>query len=179
MKKKSGLIGLTIVVLIAVAVAWWLNMRPRPLMDANIDSSNGAHYTIKLPSDLKPATFNPAASLEYASEERELYAMIIDESKEKISSFGLDYDLDTYMKIALRSVDSTGMHMLNKMNIGTDKGLQAEVKSRYKGKEVVYKLTCIETPRYFYQILVWTLDSKFEKNKSDMDAMIQSFKERN
>ena len=103
--------------------------------------------------------------------------MVIDESKAKIISFGLDYDLDTYMKIATRAIDNDGVYPNKTFVLNGNKAIQTEIKAETKGKKMVYKLTCVETPKFFYQILEWTNESALGQNKSDMDKMADSFKE--
>ncbi|MGL5892493.1 MAG: hypothetical protein ACRC3B_21555, partial [Bacteroidia bacterium] len=130
-----------------------------------------------LPSVMSPAVFNDNASLQYADTKGELYVMVIDESKDKIASFGLDYDLETYMKIALRTLDSTGLYRTTTRTIGNCKALQADVKASFKGKNVVYQLTAIESETSFYQVLIWSLDSRYDSNKTEMEKIIASFRE--
>ncbi|MGL5889367.1 MAG: hypothetical protein ACRC3B_05750, partial [Bacteroidia bacterium] len=93
MKNRKSLLAVLVVVLVAAAAAFWLMNRPSPRMSAVIDSMNGSHYALELPSVMSPAVFNDNASLQYADTKGELYVMVIDESKDKIASFGLDYDL--------------------------------------------------------------------------------------
>lgn len=126
---------------------------------------------------MEPARINENASLEYQDENKQLYAVVIDESKAKIISFGLDYDLETYMKIAGRSLDSTGLYLNKSVTINKYKALQTEIKAKLKGKNMVYRLTCIETPRYFYQVLLSSSEDRFESNKDDMEKIVASFKE--
>lgn len=152
-------------------------------MHADITSSNGSHYALDLPTGFEPADFvdydsmKYQPSLEYENKARDLHVMVIDESKAKIISFGLDYDLDTYMKIASRQLDSAGLYVNKPMNVNNFKALQTEIKGKVKGKINVYRLTCLETPKFFYQLLLWTSDEKYESNKNDMEKIVGSFKE--
>lgn len=177
MKKRNSLIAIVLIVLAGAAAVFFLMNRPTPRMPTAIESRNGSSYTLDLPSTLSPASFNDEASLQYADATRELYVMVIDESKEKIASFGLDYDLETYMKIALRTLDSTGLYRNSTRNIGPCKALQTEVKTTYKGKNVAYQLTCIESTTSFYQVLIWSLESRYESNKEEMERILTSFRE--
>jgi hypothetical protein len=179
MKNRKSLLAVVLVVLIAAAAAFWLMNRPSPRMSAVIDSMNGSHYALDLPSTMNPAVFNDNASLQYADTKAELYVMVIDESKDKIASFGLDYDLETYMKIALRTLDSTGLYRTTTRTIGSCKALQADVKAVFRGKNVIYQLTTIESETSFYQILIWSLDSRYDSNKAEMEKIIASFHETN
>lgn len=181
MKKITGnrrrLISVVVIVLLTIAVVTWLLSKTGGFMPADVTSSNGSHYQVEIPVTMEPSRLNENASLEYADENSELYAVVIDESKAKIISFGLDYDLETYMKIAGRALDSTGLYLNKSIKVGNFNALQTEIKANFRNKKVVYLLTCIETPKHFYQVLVWTLDDRYEGNKADMERMINSFKE--
>lgn len=156
----------------------WL-MRGPKMMTADVTSSNGARYEMLMPNDMEPSHINDsAASLEYQNAKRELFIEVIDESKAKIISFGLDYDLETYMKICTRNIDKEGLYVNKPMTINGNKALQTEIKAaNSKGKLMEYKLTCVETQKFFYQILTWTPEVSFSSNNTDMEKMVNSFKE--
>lgn len=150
-------------------------------MLASVNSSNGARYSLELPKGFGPADFNDTlpdeGSLQYENAAIGLHIFVLDESKAKIISFGLDYDLETYMKIATRAQDKDGVYVNKPVTINGNKALQTEIKEITNGKKQVYKLTCIETQKFFYQILIWSDEDKYDSNKDDMEAMINSFKE--
>lgn len=150
------------------------------MMLASVNSSNGSQYSLELPKNFVPAHFNdtlPEMSLQYENADRGLHILVIDESKAKIISFGLDYDLDTYMKIATRAQDEEGVYVNKPVTINGNKALQTEIKEITNAKKQVYKLTCIETQKFFYQVLIWSDEDKYDSNKGDMETMINSFRE--
>lgn len=177
-KRRKILLIIVFLLLILGAVCLWL-MRGPKMMSADVTSSNGARYELFLPNDMEPSHVNDsAASLEYQNVKRQLFIEVIDESKAKIISFGLDYDLETYMKICTRTIDNEGLYVNKSLTINGNKALQTEIKkANSKGKLIEYKLTCVETPKFFYQILIWTPDNSFSANKADMEKMVNSFKE--
>lgn len=166
-----------IILLLLVCVGTWLLAGGSGYMSADVTSSNGSRYALEIPSSMKPANINDNASLQYEDEARGLYVVVIDESKAKIISFGLDYDLDTYMKIASRTLDSAGLYVNKPVTVNGYKALQTEIKGKSKGQDVVYKLTCLESPKFFYQVLVRSEASKFDSNNRDMEKITNSFKE--
>jgi hypothetical protein len=177
-RKKTFLIILGALLLTAVAL-FLLIQRKGPL-HADITSSNGARYSVMLPPGFVPAHFNdtlPEMSLQYEDAKRALHVLVIDESKAKIISFGLDYDLDTYMKIATRTLDKDGLYVNKPLTINGYKTLQTDLNLTMKNVKKVYRLTCVETTKYFYQVLVWSDENNFASNKDDIDKIINSFKE--
>lgn len=174
-KRKKLVAGIILLLLVCAGV--WLLAGGSGYMSADVTSSNGSRYAVELPSSMKPANINDNASLQYEDEARGLYVVVIDESKAKIISFGLDYDLDTYMKIASRTLDSAGLYVNKPVTVNGFKALQTEIKGKSKGKEVIYKLTCLESPKFFYQVLLRSEASGYESNSSDMDKITNSFRE--
>ncbi|CAN5258124.1 hypothetical protein BH09BAC5_BH09BAC5_25630 [soil metagenome] len=166
-------------ILIPFLVFFWL-VGNRSFVPAVVASSNGAHYGINLPKGFSPAHFNdtlPEMSLQYENKDRDLHVLVIDDSKAKIISFGLDYDLETYMKIATRILDQDGVYANKSLVINGNKAIQTEIKVNQKTKKKIYLLTCIETTKYFYQLLVWSGEEKYDSNKADMEMIVNSFKE--
>lgn len=173
-------IGILIaLLLIGGLVAWMIYINSDNMLDVKVASSNGSNYSLELPPDMEPAYFNDNASFQYHGIDSSYSFMIIDDSKEKIASFGLDYDLDTYMKIATRSLDSAGMYVNTKIEVNGMPALQATIKGKRDGAETTFILTCVETPRFYYQLVCWTPTAKYEINKPVLEAMINSFREEN
>jgi hypothetical protein len=178
-KRRRILFSIIFIFLVLGIFFLWL-LRGHKMMTADIVATNGSHYTMLLPDNMEPShTNDSAASLEYKDDERKLYIEVVGDSKAKIISFGLDYDLDTYMKIATRQLDNEGLYVNKPQTINGFKSLQAEITKKNKmGQNIHYKLTCIETQKFFYQVLIYTPDNLYEKNKTDMEKMVASFKEK-
>jgi hypothetical protein len=180
MQKRKKTLFIVLGALLLVAVALFLLIQRRGPLHADITSSNGARYSVVLPPGFIPAHFNdtlPEMSLQYEDAKRALHVLVIDESKAKIISFGLDYDLDTYMKIATRTLDKDGLYVNKPLTVNGNKAFQTDIKQTTKNVKKVYRLTCIETTKYFYQVLLWSDEDNFASNKDDMDKIINSFKE--
>ena len=144
------------------------------------DSASGSHYVLEVAPDMESSYFgNDNAAFQFTSEKDGYSMMVIDDSKEKIASFGLDYDLDTYMKIATRSLDSAGLYVNAKIEVNGQQALQATVQGKRDGVATTFILTCVETPTFYYQLVCWSAADKFEANKPKLEALINSFKEEN
>lgn len=174
-------IGLLIaIILVAGFLVWLAFFYEGGMMKAEVESAGGAKYSLQIPPDMQPAYFNnDNAAFQYHSETGNYSMMVIDDSKEKIASFGLDYDLDTYMKIATRTLDSAGMYVNAKIEVNGMDALQATVQGKRDGVPTAFILTCVETPTFYYQLVCWTPADKFEVNKAVMEGMINSFAEEN
>jgi len=171
-------IGL-LILLLTGALAWIIILDRDALLKTSVASANGSNYKLELPGDMLPDQLNDNASVQYSDATTGISLFIIDDSKEKIASFGLDYDLETYMKISTRTLDSVGLHVNSRIDIDGHPALQTEIEGKRKSENCKFILTCIETPTFYYRFVVWSPSDRFESNKSAMEAIIQSFSEEN
>jgi len=171
-------IGLLIaILLIAGFLVWLVFFHADGMMRADVASANGSNYSLEMSPDMEPVYYNDNASFQYHSENDNYTMMVIDDSKEKIASFGLDYDLETYMKISTRSLDSAGLYVNTKTEVNDYPALQATIQGSREGVSTTFILTCVETPTFYYQLICWTPTDKFEINKPKLEGMINSFRE--
>lgn len=173
-------IGLLIaILLLAGFLVWLVFFRVDGMMKADVTSASGSNYSLEIAPDMEPVYVNDNASFQYKCEADNYTMIVIDDSKEKIASFGLDYDLDTYMKIATRALDSAGMYVNTSVEVNGVKALQSTIQGKRDGVAATFILTCVETPTFYYQLVCWTPADKFDANKSKLEGMINSFKEEN
>ncbi|MCK6639308.1 MAG: hypothetical protein L6Q81_04420 [Bacteroidia bacterium] len=173
-------IGIAVLILLVAGALAWIILADRDShLKTSVASANGSNYKLELPGGMLPDQLNENASIQYSDESSGISFFIIDDSKEKIASFGLDYDLETYMKISTRTLDSTGLHVNSRIEVGGHPALQTEIDGKHAGKDCRFILTCIETPTFYYRLVIWSPSEKFEANKGEMDALILSFSEEN
>lgn len=61
-------------------------------------------YSVLIPEYLSPAVgMHEQASLQYQNEEKEIYVLVIDESKADMQAYDLNYDIETYYKNIVNS----------------------------------------------------------------------------
>ena len=118
---------------------------------------------------------NDVADLQMGNLLKEAYAIIISESKmdfEDLSLQGhsditrsmLREGLDNYNESGPEYLDNNEFPMLRYRLTGTAEGVH-----------ITYWHVTIETAAYYHQMILWSLKSKFAKNKADFNAVIQSF----
>ncbi len=177
-RKRIGL--LIAIFLLAGFLVWLVFFRQDGMKNVRADSASGAHYSLEVPPDMEPTYFNnDNAAFQFTSEKSGYSMMVIDDSKERIASFGLDYDLETYMKIATRTLDSAGLYVNSTIDVNGGKALQATVQGKRDGVATTFILTCVETQAFYYQLVCWSPNDKFEANKPTLEGLINSFKEEN
>lgn len=146
-------------------------------------------YSMDIPQHMKKTTIlNEEASLQYLNVYKEMYVIVIDESKENFrDSFERlgEYDTTLSMVQNYRNVQTQLMaeHCTimersrpESMHIN---GLDAEmltVEARVNGIDVSHLLTFVEGTDNVYFIMAWTMKSKKERYMKDFRTMAKSFK---
>jgi len=140
-------------------------------------------YTIDIPDYLTPCTdIHEYASLQYKNEEKDIYAMVLDERKKTMVNYNLDYDTnEDYKNIASQpfkdNIQNSKIEIPGRQEIDGKKALVTEILGNVNDKNAFYRMAIIESPYAFYQILVWTKAEYKEKYMADITRVIESFKE--
>lgn len=123
---------------------------------------------------------NDVAILQAANPISEMYVIVISESKE---DFADTTTLDDYVSLSHDGLAKNVSEADSKTPVPTQVSGHSAREYQLSGTvdrvKVVYLCTVVETPTHFYQILTWTLPSRFKNNESTMRSVTQSFKEVN
>lgn len=140
-------------------------------------------YSIAIPEYLTATSgMHANASAQYLNEEKEVYLLVIDEVKEDMEAYDLDYDLDTYYKNIVSTpfkdfIKGGKISIPGRQEINGSKALITEIEGEIDGVLIFYKLAVIETEKKFYQIVTWTKANQKETYEKDMLKIIESVKE--
>ncbi|CAN5222388.1 hypothetical protein BH20ACI1_BH20ACI1_24640 [soil metagenome] len=108
----------------------------------------------------------------------EQYMVIIRDDR---TDFGKNFTLDTITEIArdnfTKAATETSLTDPIPVTINGYSAKQFETSGEVENIKIKYLYAIVETPNSFYQILTWTLNSKFDENKSTFLEVINSFKE--
>lgn len=108
----------------------------------------------------------------------ELYVVVMSNNK---ADFTTDVTLDSLTQI-LRKNMSESVQQAESSNptstyISGNPARQFEMSGAVDGIKIKYIYTVVEAPKYYYQIISWTLASRFDGNKSKLLEVVDSFKE--
>jgi hypothetical protein len=123
-----------------------------------------------LHEDAQLQAFNPS---------KEMYVIVLSENKADLPE---DMTLAKHSEITrniltgnLRNSEVTGPTAVTK--VGDYSATQYKIVGRISGIDVAYLHTTVETGDRFHQILTWTLPEDFDQNESELQTVIQSFRE--
>ena len=138
-------------------------------------TSSDNFVKVKIPADWKETQLNDAAVLQYGNEDKGVYFMILNDSKEDIDGWNLKKHSFITLAKLLDGVSSPVIEGPKTVSAGNLRGIQYSIKGSVQGQMIFYLHTTFETDDTFSQVLTWTLPSQFEKNKAIMNQVISSF----
>lgn len=147
-------------------------------------------YSLELPEFLtKTSGLNQDATLEYQNLEKEFYIIVIDEPIGEFNKAIQESEIaDLYSPdltgyslyvsdVFLETVDIISETPLTDVTINGLKGKHMEIEGSVGGVDVFYFYTMVQGAKDYYQVLTWTLLSKKEEHKEEMQKIVNSFKE--
>jgi hypothetical protein len=63
------------------------------------------------------------------------------------------------------------------VTVNGNPGVQYEITGKVSNIDITYLHTTVETPQNFHQVLAYTAQGEFEKNRGEMEQVINSFQE--
>jgi hypothetical protein len=145
--------------------------------DMILKSTDGQSQII-LPGGWKEhPKLNDAAQLQASNLTKNLYVVVLTESKEDFDNLSLAEHSAITRNRLLESLTAYEVKGPWNLNIKGTPAIQFEIRGLAKNFNVAYLHTTVETAKNFHQILAWTSKSGFEKNRAELERIIDSFLE--
>jgi hypothetical protein len=126
-------------------------------------------------------TLNESASLQYSCAAKEMYIIVIVDSKKELADAGSNYTLQSYYdfsaKNILSMVENSNKETAKKSKVNGNAALLGTITGQFNGYDIFYRLCIVESKDNFYQVLSWTLASNKKTYGKDIDKMLKSLKE--
>lgn len=135
-------------------------------------------YSVELPDYLTEAKdLNDAAEVQYENNIKEIYFILIRESKDE----AVGYTYDSYCDFVKDNFhDGAGNHVENTV-LEKINGLlccQFEVFGQINDIEIYYNVAVYEGKNDFYQLVGWTIKGRMVEYKTDLERIVKSLKEK-
>jgi len=143
-------------------------------------TSEDGFCQLEVPNDWSlQSDLNDYANIQAANFHEDLYVITISEYK---IDFTDDYTLESYSDISLQNfADGVTDFVITsgptRLEINGQRALQYEIRAESEGANVVAIITIVNGDKGFHQIMTWTILSKYEKNKSLLKSVTNSFRE--
>ena len=169
---KGVSINLIVVVLFTGLVACDLLSR-KPKKVIFLEDS----FSVMMPATWSKRTdLNDNADLQIGNPFKEAYAIIVSENKMDFDNLTLEGHSNltrSFIKKSLLKYQESEPEYLT--TIGKLRALRYRLTGTIEGLNVVYWHVTLETKKYYHQMLIWSLKSKFANNEADFNDVIRSF----
>lgn len=144
----------------------------------------GHEFSVSVPEYMtKTKELNSNASIQFMNALKEAYTIVLDESKDDHKLAGIKFNIDDYYDDLMTNF----VKGLTNVDIGEpmkfkEKGFNYKQVQMYATSDKVnisYLITCIETEKYFYRIICWTVKENKSKLINDFIKISTSLRERN
>jgi len=138
------------------------------------DAACGCELTLPL-GVRQSEDLHPEAELMAMSAVSEVYLIVLTEPKDEFEPLGLA----GYYELVVGYMIATGAQPTVELEETTVDGLPAirqQLLGTIDDAEIVYEVLLVDAPQSFYQIVSWSLRSRYDGNKADMVDMLRSFR---
>ena len=135
-------------------------------------------FSVIMPSSWSVRSdLNDVADLQMGNPLKEAYTIIISENKMDFDDISMEEHSEitrSMIKQGLKNCHESNQEFLD---IGGNRAVRYRLTGTMDGLNIVYWHVTLETEDHYHQMLLWSLKSKFSKNRADFDSVIQSFEE--
>lgn len=147
-------------------------------LNGNILKASDGQSQITLPEGWIPiSSLNEKAELQAGNRASIMYVAVLTESRADFENMDIQKHSDTTrdsLKSALTAINEQGPF---KITVGGFSAIQYEIIATFENVKLGYLHTTVESSKNYYQIIAWTLYSKFVSQKNVLNSVIASFKE--
>jgi hypothetical protein len=117
------------------------------------------------------------AQLQATNSYGDMYLVVFSEKKDRYSGVTLDDYSEVTRGNVLETLTSPSISRPKQITMDGNQAVQYTIRGYTKGSKIAYVHTAVESPLYFHEIIVWTPDARFERNRFALENAISSFKE--
>ena len=132
---------------------------------------------ITVPAHWDKLELNDAAEIEVGNPGDEAYLIVLNEAKEDLYGWNLEKHSRVTMGKLLAGMTFPTISAPKAITIRKSPAVQYEIRGAVDNLNLVYIHTTVDGPKYFSQILAWTLSSKADTIKPQLLEAINTFRE--
>jgi hypothetical protein len=120
---------------------------------------------------------NDVAEIQAAYRSSDMYVVVIRDEKADLFEVDLKKFAELGRDSLLEDKKEVQVSDAAPLTIDGHSALQFEIRAVHEHTRVIYLQTVLETPQHFYQILTWTVPSRWEQNRKTLQEIPKRFKE--
>jgi hypothetical protein len=146
--------------------------------EGQVLTSTDGQSQVSLPKGWKEHPgLNDMAEIQAANASKNLYIIVLTESKEDFEKMTLVKHSGLTRDGLMEGLSSAEYSGPQKLTVDGKPAIQYIIRGAYDNTNIVYLHTTVEGAKNYYQILVWTIKSGYQKNSAELQQMIEGFKE--
>jgi Domain of unknown function (DUF4190) len=118
---------------------------------------------------------NKRASLQVGNKSKEVYLIVITDTKADLDNFALEKHQQQTRERMLHEMKNSSATQTVSLTIDGHPALQDELTGTENGTNIVFLHTTVDDRDHFQQILAWTLKSRWQKQNQLLREVTQSF----
>jgi len=131
--------------------------------------------SLDIPAHLDTMELHEDAVLQVGDYYSEIYVIVLNDWKADLEGWNIGKDSYITLGNLLRSISAPIVQGPVMSVIDDLDAIQYVIEGAVDGKKIVYLHTTIETPDVFSQIVAWSLRSRYEENRMEMEEIVRSF----
>ncbi len=136
-------------------------------------------FLIRVPDYMAPTTqINPSASLVYGSHRKEVFVMVIEDSKAMLQTQSPGFSLDAYYQLVVSRFEALNPTQPRANNIHNLRAIQITARGSINETNLIYHIAVLEGHDRFYQIVSWAREEDAFEYEPMLKQMIGSFREK-
>lgn len=145
---------------------------------SKVMKDDGETFQITVPAGWnKKDDLNESADLQAGHRLASLYVIVIKDSKEDMPGMSIEDHSAITRETLMESLSDTKLSQPQYLTIDNKQALQYEIRGIIDKIKIVYLHTTVESPSHFYQIVAWTLPSRWEKTHATLRQVTENFRE--
>ncbi len=143
-----------------------------------LKSDDGA-VSVVVPGSWKRDKLNDQAVIQADNKMSELYVIVISESKEDLSDMTLEKYSSLTRGAQLKVMKDSSEEGPTPKTVNGMPAIEYVLRGSVTGVNVVMKHVSIEGAKHYYQVVSWTLKTKWDTAQPGLEEVVASFKESN
>lgn len=132
---------------------------------------------IVVPSSWTPLDLNDAAEIEVGNEEEDAYLIVLNEAKDDLFAWNLERHSRVTLGQLLSGVANPTVVGPKALTIAGSPAVQYEIRGAAENRNLVYIHTTVDGPKFFSQIIAWTVPSKADQALPQLRRTVLTFRE--
>jgi hypothetical protein len=146
-----------------------------PVGPIEISSTDGQCRLTVPPGWAADPELNASAELQVSNRKEELYSVVLTEARADFDEMSLEKYSRITRRALMKTLKSPRPAGPKKLTIDGSPAVQYEINGVMDGINVVYLHTIVEGKKNYFQLLAWTMKSKFEAEHPTLDKIVNSF----